>query len=82
MCAGCGCNFDRRQVLQTLEDAFAESVAFAYSYDANDDKEFDAVLLINGCDSECAQPSELRENIVIDHTNNEKAVEVFSGYLY
>ena len=77
MCAGCGCNFDRRQVLQTLEDAFADSIAFAYSYDASDDKEFDAVLLINGCDSECAQPSELRENIIIDHTNYGKAVEVF-----
>ena len=79
MCAGCNCTFDRRQVLQTLEDAFAGECECTYSYNVDEDAAFDAVLLINGCDSECAAPSEVRENITIDHNNYEEAMEVFKG---
>ena len=79
MCAGCNCTYDRRKVLQTLENAFAGECEFTYSYDVGDDVAYDAVLLINGCDSECAVPSEVRESIVIDHNNYEEAIEVFKG---
>ena len=38
MCAGCFCKFDRRKVLQTLVDAFAETCTFEYSYKKQEEK--------------------------------------------
>ena len=78
MCAGCFCRFDRRKVLQTLVDAFAESCVFEYSYDAEEEKKYDLVLRISGCDSECAKPSEQIDELIIDHNNWENAVKVFA----
>ena len=78
MCAGCFCKFDRRKVLQTLADAFADTCEFEFSYEKEDDGAFDLALQINGCDSECAKRSELIPNVVIDHNNWEQAVEVFA----
>lgn len=77
VCAGCCCRYNRRQVLQTLQEAFADLCEFEFSYEKEDDGAFDLALLINGCDSECAKQSELVPNVVIDHNNWERAVEVF-----
>ena len=78
MCAGCFCKFDRRKVLQTLVDAFAETCTFEYSYKKQEEKKYDLVLRISGCDSECAEASEVIDNLVIDHNNWENAVAVFA----
>ena len=77
-CAGCFCKFDRRQVIKTLSDAFADTCEFSFSYRMDEDCDFDLVLLINGCDSECAERSELVDNVTIDHNNWEHAVDVFA----
>ena len=77
MCSGCVCEFDRRKVLETLTKAFADTCEFKYSYNLNKDTDFDLALQINGCDSECAQPSELIDNLIIDHHNWEQAEELF-----
>lgn len=78
VCAGCFCRYDRRKVLQTLADAFADTCELEFSYEKEDDRAFDLALLVNGCDSECAVRSELVPNVVIDHNNWEQAVEVFA----
>ena len=78
MCAGCFCKFDRRKVLQTLADAFAESCEFEYSYKKEEEKNYDLVLRISGCDSECAEPAEFIDELMIDHNKWENAVAVFA----
>ena len=78
MCAGCCCRFERRKVLQSLVDAFAESCVFEYMYEKDHEKNYDLMLMINGCDSECSKPSEVIDNLVIDHNNWENAIEVFA----
>ena len=78
MCAGCCCRFERRKVLQSLVDAFAESCGFEYMYEKDQEKNYDLMLMINGCDSECSKPSEVIDNLVIDHNNWENAIEVFA----
>ena len=44
----------------------------------NREKNYDLMLMINGCDSECSKPSEVIDNLVIDHNNWENAIEVFA----
>lgn len=78
VCAGCYCQYDRRKVLQTLKDAFADTCEFEFSYFKEEDGAYDRALLISGCDSHCAKESELIGNVVIDHNNWERAVEVFA----
>lgn len=78
-CAGCFCKFNRRQIIQDLSEAFADRCKFEFSYKIKEDGKYDAALLINGCDSECAERSEVIRNIVIDHNNWEKAEEVFAA---
>ena len=46
MCAGCCCRFDRRKVLQTLVDAFAESCEFEYMYEKDLEKNYDLMRLV------------------------------------
>lgn len=77
-CGGCYCNFDRRGVFQKLSETFADTCEFKFSYKLDQDADFDLVVLINGCDSECAQPSESIKNLVIDHKNWERCTEVFA----
>ena len=60
MCAGCCCRFERRKALQSLVDAFAENCEFEYSYETDEEKNYDLMLMINGCDSECSKPSEVK----------------------
>ncbi len=77
-CGGCFCKFDRRGIFNELSNKFRDSWNFKFSYDLTKDEEYDLVVLINGCDSECAEPSESRDNLIIDHTNWERASEVFA----
>lgn len=77
-CGGCYCKFDRRGIFQKLSEAFADSCDFKYLYKLAEDKDFDLVVLINGCDSECAQESETVKNLVIDHTNWDRCTDVFA----
>ena len=60
------------------QDAFAESCAFEYSYKKEEEKNYDLVLRISGCDSECAEPAEFIDELMIDHNNWENAVAVFA----
>lgn len=78
-CAGCFCKYDRRKIIKDLSEAFADSCEFEFSYKLAEDKNYDAALLISGCDSHCAEESELIKNIVIDHNNWERAEEVFAA---
>ena len=77
MCSGCVCEFDRRGVLDLLVETFGDTCEFKYSYNLKRDADFDLALQIHGCDSECAEASEVIENVVIDHKNWESAVGVF-----
>lgn len=78
-CAGCFCKYDRRKIISDLSEAFADSCEFAFSYKLAEDKNYDAALLISGCDSHCAERSETIKNIEIDHNNWEKAEEIFAA---
>lgn len=80
-CGGCVCKFDRRKVIKTLTDGFADSCTFRFNYDLEKDGEFDLALLICGCESACAPHSETIENLIIDHTNWETATGVFGEWL-
>ena len=81
MCSGCVCEFDRKKILDLFIETFADNCEFKYSYALAQDADFDLVLLINGCDSECAKASVLTENLVIDHNNKEDAVEIYAERL-
>lgn len=78
-CGGCGCDFDRRGVINEIKKAYEATCDFKFSYAVDQDSDFDLVLLINGCDSACAPASTIDSVVVIDHTNHENAVEVFGG---
>lgn len=80
-CGGCFCKFDRRKIIETLKDSFQDSCEIGFNYDKENDGNYDLILLINGCDSECAEASEITENLIIDHTNWERAEEVFAEKL-
>lgn len=78
VCGGCFCKYDVKAVLQKIIDAFSNDCSFTYSYRLEDDEQFDSVLLINGCDYQCAEKSTLRNNIIINNTNWEQANVVFA----
>ena len=78
VCGGCFCKYDVKKVLQQVQDAFSENCAFVFSYQTDQDSQYDAVLLINGCDYECAEKSTLVENININNTNWEQATLIFA----
>ena len=76
-CGGCFCEFDRRKIFDDLSAAFKDEFEFKFSYDISKDDEYSLVVLINGCDSECAPRSETNRMLVIDHTNHDRALDVF-----
>lgn len=78
VCGGCFCKYDVKAVIRQIEDRFADRCLFSYSYLPEMDNQYDYVLLINGCEYECAEKSTLTKNILINNTNWEQAVLIFS----
>ena len=78
LCGGCFCKYDVKAVIRQITERFSDDCVFAYCYRPEEDDQYDSVLLINGCEFECAEKSELTKNIRIDHTNWREAIQIFS----
>ncbi len=80
-CGGCNYYFDRWQVYLDMQEAFKDTCEFKI-YEIGTDEEFDAVVLINGCESECLLKVDYNGAfMLITNKNYERANEMLAGLL-
>jgi len=80
-CGGCNSYFDRETVYVLLKEKYGYCCEFSL-YQFGKNEQFEIMVLINGCSSEClmceSYPGKL---LVINNLNHEKAEEQFENLM-
>ena len=82
-CGGCNSYFDRELFYTFLKKEYESMCDFCF-YKEGSEGEFDIVILINGCQSECVMQDidYMDRLLIINNTNYEKGIELLSQYLH
>ena len=68
-CGGCNCYFDRETLYDDIKQSLKNECNFIfYSDDSNEN--FDLILLINGCQSECLMTAEYSADMLLINNKN------------
>lgn len=68
-CGGCNCYFDREELYGDIRTALKEKCEFMY-YSEDSKEDFDLILLINGCQSECLVGDEYTSKLLLINNKN------------
>ncbi len=80
-CGGCNYYYDRWQVYLDLQEKFKDECEFGI-YRLETDEHFDAVVLINGCQSECLLKTDFNGPLMLlTNKNYEQAPELLRALL-
>lgn len=80
-CGGCNCYFDREKLYKDIKEALGEYCEFVY-YSSESDVDYDIVVLINGCQSECLMGEGYKAKLLlINNKNYDNAVDLIEKEL-
>ena len=68
-CGGCNCYFSREDFYQEIMDNLGEKYSFSLCK-PDDSGDFDLVLVINGCQSECLLNTEYKCDVLLINNKN------------
>lgn len=73
-CGGCNCYYDREVFYKKIRAELADTCDFNYY---REDRSYDLVMMVNGCQSECLIGHEYgSQKLLINNKNFEKAGEL------